>query len=272
MRVLTPDFALWILRSMRNRRGASVLRSRSIHLLLAAIALVCRPSMAEIPAAFAATDSAGRAAWVPAEMAVEDGRVLPGLFDPAHYLNLQDMLEAARSYQDPEADDPCDVVTMATSSAPGESAPPRSPTEFARSAGFIVRGTVRDEESGFYEGTPGTMYELAVEEVLKGPGQGRSTDYEPLYFFYRTAAIPVGDVTLCYHAARGMERPLLGGEVLLLLGPGVVSSDQVIVPLDHQILFEGRGGSVSAPDRYPNVLRNLPEFTQDLKARLREAQ
>jgi len=224
------------------------------------------PLPAEIPLQFSIVDADGRPAWVPADQAIVDGMLLPGPFHPYQYEALQDMIEAAREHHDRAAKQPCDVVTMTMDSAPGETTPPDSPSEFARSATTILDGTVRDSVPGFFHGTPGTLYELAVNEVLKG--NPSEIDGAEVYFFYRTAEIQVGDVFLCYHAARGMERPDLGRSVILLLDRPLDRADVILVPLDHQILFEKEDGGVSAPKRYPTTPASLAAFERSLKESL----
>lgn len=232
------------------------------------LAPVASPAIADVPTWIASqeTPETGRPLWVSAEEAVVDGRVRPDLFTESQVVQLQAMLDSARRNQGKrQSSSPCDVINYQPHRERGEAHPPKSAREYYDFASTILLGTIQDQRAGFLRGTPGTLYEVTVEHYVKARTKASGLP-RTIYFFYRTAVIPVvGEVYLCSHAQRGMAQPEIGRRVVLLLEESLDGEDaQVLTPLDHEIVFELSDGSASLPVRYPQRDILTHQFAQSL--------
>jgi hypothetical protein len=114
----------------------------------------------------------------------------------------------------------------------------------------IVRGKIRTVDLGFNFGTPTSLLEVEVSEVLKG-----SAPKSPFYVDYPVARFRIGPFSFC-NLNRGFE-PHPGDEILLFAYQGPVDRDDVLyAPRLDQILFQSQSGTLFLPP----PLKDTPEL------------
>jgi hypothetical protein len=130
----------------------------------------------------------------------------------------------------------------------------------------IVRGAVRSVDLGFSFGSPSSLLEIEVSEVIKGP-----SPKSPFYIDYPVARFRIGPYYFC-NAKKGFE-PHPGDEILFFDYTGPVDRDQILyVPHLDQIFFQSRNGSVYLPFLLRDTadlknVRTLDEILNRLRSR-----
>lgn len=122
----------------------------------------------------------------------------------------------------------------------------------------IYVGTVTDAEPGFLGSLLGTVYEVSVDQDLKG---GTVPVPQQVLFFYPAAEARVEGVSLCPTGFRDSVRPAVGGRLLLFASDAVLSSGPVLRPNDSDLVFQTVEGALSVP----SSLRDLADL--DLTAK-----
>jgi hypothetical protein len=128
----------------------------------------------------------------------------------------------------------------------------------------IVRGHIRTVDLGFNFGTPTSLLEVEVSEVLKG-----TAPKSPFYVDYPVARFRIGPFSFC-NLNKGFE-PHPGDEILLFAYRGPVDRDEVLyAPRLDQLLFQSQSGALFLP----SPLRETPELKtvrtlDDIVVRLR---
>lgn len=127
---------------------------------------------------------------------------------------------------------------MLASDHRGGTDPSKSLEDLTAYSRTIVRGTVRTIEPGFGFGTPTSLLEVAVAEVLKGPSPSSI-----LYIDYPIAHFRIGPLHFC-SGEKGYE-PQSGDQVLLFDYTGAADRDGVLyVPRFEQLIFETKSGEL----------------------------
>lgn len=124
----------------------------------------------------------------------------------------------------------------------------------SQSAGVVV-GRVTGWQTGVSSHRPGTLYRLAIEEVLKGEILSRE-----MYVFFPTGDVELGGQSLCVRNRWWPDRPALGNQVLVMLPNRVLVGEDPILLLKPSsvITFED------------NIVRRLPHLYRKMEPHLRE--
>lgn len=117
-------------------------------------------------------------------------------------------------------------------------------TETAAHSAAVYSGSVTDAKSGFLGSLLGTVYEVSIDQDLKG---GTVPVPRQVLFFYPAAEARVEGVFLCPTGFRDRARPALGGRLLLFASDAVLSSGPVLRPNDSDLVFETARGALSVP-------------------------
>lgn len=225
-------------------------------------------TVAEVPSWIASSDTtaAEHPLWVSAEEAAPNGFLRWDLFDP----NQQDWFRTSlqRNPEERAQEGGGDVQERCSTwiYPSGGGGKADSPAELLDRAGVVYRATVTDVAPGFLNGSPGTMIEATVQEVIKPPRQGEPL--EQILIFYRYAVIEVDGGFLCVRDLREPATPRIGG--IVVLAPHDARADypdlNVFWVEDDELFFEATDGELSAPSAYGQQLTNASALTDALRA------
>jgi hypothetical protein len=156
--------------------------------------------------------------WVSTRVAFdENGDLRPELFEPA----FRAILEKNRSAN---ADGGCHTALGAPVG------------EVASSALTILAGDIVAADTGFYNGTPGTLFQLAVTDIVKSIG--RYNDKGRLaQIFIANATITTPHGTICAREPFAATIPAVGDHVVVYSSVNPVDVEHRILPVDRFTRF-----------------------------------
>lgn len=121
----------------------------------------------------------------------------------------------------------------------GDYTPKDNLDEVTASALTIVSGDVIGADTGFYNGTPGTLFQVTVRDVAKSLGRFRR---EPgiARVFIAEATIPTPHGTICSRESFAAAIPAVGDRVLLFSSLDPIDAERQILPVDtrSQLIIE----------------------------------
>lgn len=182
----------------------------------------------------ASTLQAGPPLWVSSRVAFDkNGDLRADLFEPG----FRTILERNRAAN-------TDGGCRSALGAPviGDYASKRNLDEVTRSALAIVSGDVIGADVGFYNGTPGTLFQIAVHDIPKALGRFRD---EPgsARVFIADATIPTRQGIICSREPFAAAIPAVGDRVLVFSSFDPIDSDRQILPVEarSQLIVEHAG-------------------------------
>ena len=182
----------------------------------------------------ASTSLAAPPLWVSRRVAFDkNGDLRADLFEPG----FRTMLEKNRTAN---AEGGC----RAALGAPviGDYAPKRNLDEVTTSALTIVSGDVVGADTGFYNGTPGTLFQIAVDDIAKSLGRFRGKPGIARVFI-ADATIPTPHGTICSREPFAPAIPVIGDRVLLFSSLDPIDAERQILPVEarSQLIIEHAG-------------------------------
>jgi hypothetical protein len=195
--------------------------------------------------------------WLSASGATQDGYIKWEEFSKGGRMVVQALVDMAdRALNDKRIEVPEDGCTGWTHQRDrhDEYIPNKTLEELATHFGAMYRGRVTAKAEGFFDGLPGTLYELDVESATI-PAPAR------VYFYFPIARIQAEGVVLCHQGKRFPDQPQAGRQVLLfvrstetgsprILYPQDTGSPLILSPQDEEIFFEREDDTISLPDHY----------------------
>jgi hypothetical protein len=183
--------------------------------------------------------------WVPARIAfTADGHLRPELFEPAFRSTLEK--NAARN-----SDGGCRFALGAATSE--EHSPKATLDDVVSGSLSILSGRVVSSEAGFYNGTPGELFRVAIEGAPKAMGHIPTSGIARL--FVANATIKTSHGTICSRDPFAAV-PQTGDHVVLFvsLEPNNLGRDIISVETRTQLVVE-HDGALHAPAL---ILRSVP--------------
>ncbi|HEY6141355.1 MAG TPA: hypothetical protein VI670_26670 [Thermoanaerobaculia bacterium] len=182
----------------------------------------------------ASTSVAAPPLWVSSRVAFDkNGDLRADLFEPG----FRTMLEANRAAN---AEGGC----RAALGAPviEDHAPKGNLDEVTTSALTIVSGDVVGADAGFYNGAPGTLFQIAVHDVAKSMGRFRG-ERGIARVFIAEATIPTPHGTICSREPFAAAIPAVGDRVLLFSSVDPIDAERRILPVEarSQLIIEHAG-------------------------------
>jgi hypothetical protein len=172
--------------------------------------------------------------WVSSRIAFdENGDLRAELFEPG----FRTMLEKNRAAN---AEGGCRTALGAP--VLGDYAPKRNLDELTAGALTIVSGDVVGAETGFYNGTPGTLFEIAVRDVVKSLGRFRG-QRGIARVFIADATIPTPRGTICSCEPFAVAIPAIGDRVLLFSSLDPIDAERQILLVEarSQLVIDHAG-------------------------------
>ncbi len=217
------------------------------------------PAAGEVPARIKspkATQSAPM--WVSVDEAIANGQVRWELFDQFQQMLLRPALESARRTTERAQKAPSTAGADQTGCVQwsmtnrGPSLGDYSLKTLYHDAGLVFTGMVTDERQGFYNGQGATLYEIAVDRVLKQPlavpGLRR------VYLVHSYATIRVGEDLICERDLRYPARPAPGRPILVLTSTIIGDNPVLIDAADDGLIYELADGKLSLPARFGVII------------------
>jgi hypothetical protein len=110
------------------------------------------------------------------------------------------------------------------------------------SALTIVSGDVIGADTGFYNGTPGTLFQITVRDIPKSLGRFRG-EHGIARVFIADVTIPTPHGTICSCEPFAAAIPAVGDRVLLFSSFDPIDAERQILPVDarSQLIIEHAG-------------------------------
>lgn len=180
-----------------------------------------------------------RLAWLSQEELSQRGETAIADLPQGDRLAAESMLRGAamEPAEDPTA---CDVVAKSPSTAQ-----PVDLQKALRKAKYALLGHVVSSEQGLAHGSPATLYEVSVDQILTWPS-GASTP-KTVYLLRYEGSVTVAGSVLCSQGERFPEVPRVGRGVLVLAENLILSEPTLIHALERDFFFETGGGYTSEP-------------------------
>ena len=172
--------------------------------------------------------------WVSSRVAFDkNGDLRADLFEPG----FRTMLEQNRAAN---ADGGCSAALGAP--VTGDYAPKRNLDEVTTSALTIASGNVVAADTGFFNGTPGRLFQIAVRDVPKSLGHFRG-EHGIARVFIADATIQTPHGTICSREPFAAAIPAIGDRVLLFSSFDPIDAERQILPVDarSQLIIEHAG-------------------------------
>lgn len=235
------------------------MRKRRISPILALLLVAVLPALAEVPDRIESpTASQGAPIWVSADVAVANGKIRWELFDSVQEMLLRPALEQARAAtrsagKEVAASVSGDTGCTAWNVSVGEPIlDDYSLPNLYDHVDLAFTARVTDERQGFWYGQGATLYELAVDHVLKEPAA--APDLDRVYLVHSYAAIKVGHDTICERDQRYPARASAGRRILVFTSTIVSRQPTVVTAADDGLLYELSDGSLSLPARFGEII------------------
>jgi hypothetical protein len=194
--------------------------------------------------------------WVSSRVAFDEkGDLRSDLFEPA----FKAMLERNRASN---RDGGCRSALGAP--VIHEYRPQRDVSDLASHALAIVAGDVVRADPGFYNGTPGTLYRVAISDVVKSMGRfDRRAGIADFFVANATIVTPRG--TICARDPLATAVPAVGDRVLLFSPFQPADVDGRILPVDSRSgLVVEHAGKLSLPPAL-RAVRSVGELVSALR-------
>jgi hypothetical protein len=140
--------------------------------------------------------------------------------------------------------------------------PNATATDLFRHARMIVDGNLREAVPGFLYGSPGTLYRLHVDHVLRSD-DGIPAAGGEVWFFFPYARIPFAGGTLCVDVPK-VRPPQSGRRVLLFgyLAPMGPDHNIIAVNASYELVVEEQGGTAEMPASLRTLGSGFDEVTE----------
>ncbi len=180
-----------------------------------------------------------RLAWLSQDELSQQGEAAIEALPQGDRLAAEAMLRGAavEPAEDPAA---CDVVGK----SPGTSEPV-DPQTALRKAKYALLGHVVSSEEGLAHGTPATLYEVSVDQVLGWPPD--LAEPTTVYVLRYEGSVIVAGAVLCSQGERFPAAPGVGKGLLVLAENLILSEPPLIHGLDRNLFFETSSGYTSEP-------------------------
>jgi hypothetical protein len=200
--------------------------------------------------------------WVAASEAVSpEGDLETEMFSNAMMDSLAYEIDTARRVRETRGQetsgarrDSRDECQVFTSSASHIDIPSYTFPSLRERAEIVVTGRVVEGRTGFYHGRPTTVYELAIDRVLKAPDP-KELQEGPVYFTFGRAEIAAEGEMLCVRNDHYPNRPVTGGRVLIFAATIPDRDPLFIAAHQDEIFFETESGEVSFPELGENAVK-----------------
>lgn len=182
----------------------------------------------------ASTSLAAPPLWVSSRVAFDkNGDLRADLFEPG----FRTMLEKNRAAN---TDGDCRVALGAP--VIGDYTSKGNLDEVTTNALTIASGDVIGADTGFYNGTPGTLFQVAVHDIAKSFGRFRGQQGIARVFI-ADATIPTPHGTICSREPFAAAIPAVGDRVLLFSSLNPIDAEREILPIEarSQLIIEHAG-------------------------------
>ena len=128
----------------------------------------------------------------------------------------------------------------------------------------IIAGEVIDTDTGFYLGTPGTLYAVRVTDVPKS--LGRIAHADPLLVFVPEATIRTPKGTICSRTFTSVPAPAIADSILIFSYDDARDVEGRLITVDlHSQLVVQRRQQVFAPAAIPAAGHSIREIVSMIR-------
>jgi hypothetical protein len=202
--------------------------------------------------------------WLTVEAAISQDGLRRNLFSLESLERMDEKLASARSARQKAMlegkADKATACALWSARRPGGGNEPMGLSQLVDRSDLVIRGYVSDMRLGFFNSSPGILYEVVIEDDYKIPLEVDRR--KPLLLFYGEAQILVGDEYLCATERRFFQRPEMGKGILLLSRLQHRGRGDIWSPDSQDLFFEIGDGLTGLPLQYGRV--SAPPHFADL--------
>jgi hypothetical protein len=225
----------------------------------------------EIPSILWSQHDTNKAAWVTADRATINGQIDWSLFGDLEAAILRGAITRGKGRE-------CAAIGTLRKEIVGAGVA-NNLEDLARNSVAIFEGTVINRSVGFADGTPATLLQVRVDQVVKASPQLAIVGAgDLLYVAYPVAEIDLKGLKLCKSDELLLkEIPKEGDKILALPLVGPLNEDRNMIYLNSQEIFvQKSGGDFAVPQRWRkdpriNKASSLNEVESMVKADLPSA-